>query len=565
MNFTSSEIVTFLIIISLMLFVARGLGELLRLIKQPIIIGEIIAGILLGPTLLGTLAPEMYNKLFVSSSNISTALQGITTLAVIMLMLVSGLEVNLNVVLRQGKVASITSLMGVVFPFVLGFGFAYLFPESLGIMNINDRLVFSLFIGTALSITALPVVARTLMDLNLFKSEIGFIIIASAMFNDLIGWIIFSVLLGMVGAGSHGFSFTTTVILTFSFILIVIFVGRKLINRTLPFIQKRTAFPGGVLNLIFILGFLGAAFTEYIGIHAIFGAFIMGIAIGDSASLKEDTREIIHQFVTNIFAPLFFVSIGLRVNFIASFDLAIVSLFIILAFAGKVIGCSLGSYWGGLNKNDSLAVGFGMNSRGAMEIVLGILALQFGLIQEKVFVALVIMALITSISSAPLMSIFLSERKKINFRNLISSKNIYFSSALNKKEMILELAEKAASEFKLSKDEIFKSVWEREEFLPTGIANYLAIPHSKMNIKKPVVYIAVNKTGLDFSAMDNLPARVIVLLLTPKDNNELQLKLLAEIALAFKDNMAIEKLLESQTQNEFYSGLKLLAEKEKIS
>jgi len=217
MNFTSSEIVIFLLIIAMMLFLARGIGELLRLIRQPIIIGEIIAGILLGPTLLGSVAPELYNNLFVDSSNITAAMQGITTLAVVMLMLVSGLEVDLNVVLRQGKVASITSLMGIVFPFILGFSFAYLFPEALGIMNINDRLVFSLFIGTALSITALPVVARTLMDLNLFKSEIGFIIIASAMFNDLIGWIIFSVLLGMVGEGSHGFSFASTVILTFSF------------------------------------------------------------------------------------------------------------------------------------------------------------------------------------------------------------------------------------------------------------------------------------------------------------------------------------------------------------
>ncbi|RJP65678.1 MAG: cation:proton antiporter [Ignavibacteriales bacterium] len=563
MNFASSEIVIFLTVISLMLFLARGLGELLRLIKQPIIIGEIIAGILLGPTLFGSIAPETYNKLFISSANISTALNGITNLAVIMLMLVSGLEVNLNVVLRQGKVASITSLMGVIFPFLLGFGLAYMMPQRLGIAEVDNRLVFAIFVGTALSITALPVVARTLMDLNLFKSEIGFIIIASAMFNDLIGWIIFSVLLGMVGVGGHGFSFTTTIILTFSFIIFVLFIGRKLINRALPFIQKKTAFPGGVLNFILILGFLSAAFTEYIGIHAIFGAFIMGIAIGDSASLKESTREIMQQFVTNIFAPLFFVSIGLRVNFIANFDFEIVILFLVLAFTGKILGCSLGAYWGGMNKNESLAIGFGMNSRGAMEIVLGILALQFGLIQEKVFVALVIMALVTSITSAPFMNLFLSEKKKISFKNLISLKNIYFSFVTDKKEIINELAEKTASDIKLSKAEIFNAVWQREESIPTGIVNYLAIPHAKLNITKPVIYIAVTKVGIDFSSLDDLPARVIVLLLTPKDNSELQLKLLAEIARTFEQKTEVEKMLECKTVNEFYTALKGLTEREK--
>ncbi len=564
MNLTSSEIVIFFIVISLMLLVARGLGELLRLIKQPIIIGEIIAGILLGPTFFGAIAPETFSKLFVDSPNVSVVLKGITSLAVVMLMLVSGLEVDLNVILRQGKVASITSLLGILFPFILGFGLAFLQPELLGIAGEENHLVFAVFIGTALSITALPVVARTLMDLNLFKTEIGFIIIASAMFNDLIGWIIFSILLGMVGAGSHGFSFTTTIILTFIFITSLVFVGRKLINKAIPFIQKRTAFPGGMLNFIFILGFISAAFTEYIGIHAIFGAFIMGIAIGDSASIKESTREIIQQFVTNIFAPLFFVSIGLRINFIENFDIVIVSILLVLSFTGKLIGSTIGARLGGLKKYDSLIVGSGLISHGAMEIILGTLALQFGIIQERLFVSLVIMALITSISSAPLMSLFLNKRDIFNFGNLISLKNIYFSFVTDKKEIINELAEKAAFDFKLNKTEIFNAVWQREESIPTGIMNYLAIPHAKLNITKPVIYMAVTKVGIDFSALDNLPARVVVLLLTPKNNSELQLKLLAEIARAFEHKTDVEKLLECKTTNEFYTSLKGLTDKDKV-
>src|SRR6185295_3029506 len=140
-----------------------------------------------------------------------------------------------------------------------------------------------------------------------------------------------------------------------------------------PFIQTKLSWPGGVLAFALGLCFLCAAFTEAIGIHAILGSFIMGIALGDSVHLNERAREIIHQFVTNIFAPLFFVSIGLHVNFIENFNLQLVGLVFVIACFGKIIGAGLGSYMGGLDFKSSLAVGFGMNARGAMEIVLGTL------------------------------------------------------------------------------------------------------------------------------------------------------------------------------------------------
>jgi Kef-type K+ transport system membrane component KefB len=136
----------------------------------------------------------------------------------------------------------------------------------------------------------------------------------------------------------------------------------------------------------------------------------MGIAIGDSAHLREEAREIIHQFVTNIFAPLFFVSIGLQVNFIANFDFTIVIVILILAYICKVLGAGLGARIGGLSLNEALVVGFGMNARGAMEIILGTLALNAQLINSKVFVGLVIMALLTSLTSAPLMRRFLPKQ-----------------------------------------------------------------------------------------------------------------------------------------------------------
>ncbi|NMB80665.1 MAG: PTS transporter subunit EIIA [Ignavibacteria bacterium] len=560
MSLSPIDITIFLLSISVILFFARGFGELLRYFKQPIVIGEIIAGIILGPTVLGTLFPGTFNSLFNQSEVVVIALNGITLLGVVMLLLISGIEIDLSLVLRQSKAAAIISLLGIIFPFGIGFFSAYLFPQYLGLTNYNLRLVYALFVGTALSITALPVVARTLMDLQIFKSEIGYLIMAAAMFNDLIGWIIFSIVLGMIGQNpEHSISLSSLIIVILGFILFVLLFVRKFINFAIPFLQKRFTFPGGVLNFIFVLGFLGAAFTEYIGVHAIFGVFIVGIAIGDSVHLKEETREIIYQFVTNIFAPLFFVSIGLRINFIENFDLNLVIIFLVLAFAGKVIGCSIGAYLGGLNKNDSLVIGFGMNSRGAMEIVLGTLAYQYGLINEKVFVAIVIMALITSISSAPIMSYFLKKAKtKLRFDMLLKNETIIFTKATSKSEIINELCTNVANFYKLNFNTVYNEVIKREAVISTGLEKHLAIPHARIDIKEPIVSVAIQPKGIEWNSLDNLPAKFIVLLLTPVDKPEIQLKLLSDIAKKFNDVRIIEDIISSKDSREFISKVKQL-------
>lgn len=551
MPLSSENIIRFLLDISLMLFLAKIFAELFNKIGQPSIVGEIIAGIVLGPTIFGTLMPSAFSWLFPHNGDSKIALDGIVNLAVILLLLISGLEVDLSVVVKEGKTAFLTGIMGIIFPFILGFAAAYFFPTILGIKDEKMQMAFALFMGTALSISALPVIVKTLMDLDIFKSEIGHIIVSAAMFNDLIGWLIFSVILGMIGANNHGLSFNQTLIFIIAFTLIIILVVRKLINKILPLIQQKMKYPGGVINFILILGLLGATFTEYIGIHAIFGAFIMGIAVGDSVHLTENTKEIIQQFITNIFAPLFFVSIGLTVNFIDNFNFLIVGVILVFAFAGKVIGCSIGAKLAGINNNVSLAIGFGMNSRGAMEIILGILAYQYGLIHANVFVALVIMALITSVSSAPFMKYFLKNRD--NLQNILRPNLILFSSFNDKEEAIRSLINLISKSFKIDEKEIFNEVMQRESSLPTGIANFLAIPHARVNINNPIIAVAINDHGIDFNASDGKPSRIIFLLLVPQNKNDLQLKLLLEIVNKFKDKLQVEKLFLSSDPAEFLS------------
>ena len=395
------EVINLLLQLAAMLISARALAEIAQHLKQPAVVGEILAGIVLGPTILGTISPDAFEYLFQSNPPANLALDGIVQIAVILLLFIAGLEVELHLVWSQGKSALNISFMGLIVPFVLGFIFPYFFPTFFGLAD-GDKLLFSLFMGTAMSITALPVVVRILMDTDLFKTKMGMVIVAGAMVNDIIGWLIFSVILSFMGK-SGNLSLMSTIGITLLFTVFMLTVGKALLNRVLPWTNKKLAWPGGLLSLSMAFCFLLSAFTEWLGIHAIFGAFLFGVALGDSDHLSEKAKEIIHQFINNIFAPLFFVSIGLKINFFTNFDIWLVLVIIVISFAGKIIGSGFGAYRSGFPAKDAAAIGFGMNARGAMEIILGLIALENGLIDEKLFVALVVMALVTSMTSGPLM------------------------------------------------------------------------------------------------------------------------------------------------------------------
>jgi Kef-type K+ transport system membrane component KefB len=407
-----SELIHLMVQLCVMLAMGRVMAEVARKFKQPAVVGEILAGIILGPTILGTISLDSFHVLFPETGASAVILDGFTKVAVVMLLFIAGLEVDLHIVFQQGKQAISSSLFGLVIPFFLGFIIPYLFPTYFGDASSQDPLLFPLFMGTAMAISSLPVIVRILMDLKLFKTRIGMLVVASAMIDDLIGWMIFSIILGMIGRGGHiGIGYT--LLLTVGFTAFMLTFGRGLLNRVLPWINKKLAWPGGLLSLSLSLCFLAAAFTEYIGIHAVFGAFIIGIALGDSEHMSERAKEIVHQFINNIFAPLFFVAIGLKVNFVANFDLWLTVMILIIAFAGKVIGAVIGTRIGGFTIRESLAAGFGMNARGAMAIILGTVALENGLINEMVFVSIVIMALVTSMTSGPLMKMMLKDSTKI--------------------------------------------------------------------------------------------------------------------------------------------------------
>ncbi len=553
-SLSHSEITAMFLALGVLLASARVLGEAARRFNQPAVLGEILAGILLGPTVFGALAPEWSTFLFPQTGGGALALDGLMTLAITLFLLVAGLEVDLSSIWRQGKLAINVGVAGVLIPFAVGFGAAWLAPQLMGREAGADPLLFALFMATALSISALPVIAKTLMDLNLYRSDLGMLVVAAAVFNDLVGWIVFAIILGLLGTGPDpAMSIGQTIFLTLFFALFMLTVARWLINRALPWIHAHASWPGGVLGFALALALISAAFTEWIGIHAIFGAFLAGVALGDSRHLRERTRATIEQFVSFIFAPLFFAGIGLKVDFVAQFDLLLVVAVLVIATLGKVLGCGLAGRFSGLGRREAWALGFSLNARGAMEIILGLLALKYGLIGERLFVALVVMALVTSLMSGPLLQKVLRLKKPRRFTDFLSARTfVNHLQARSRQESIAELAKAAAEVAGLDASEVVDGVMIREEMMATGIGHGLAVPHARMRgLERPVVAIGLSAAGIDFDAPDGLPARLIFLLLTPVHDDGAHLELLADIATVFKGEEVRGRIGQVTTFTEF--------------
>jgi len=398
---SSEEVLNFLIIVSVILITARLLGEICRKYKQPAVIGEILAGIILGPSLFGTIFPGTFNAVFIAQPRSYAAFDGLANMGIILLMFIAGFEVDLKQIRKQGKQAASISIMGLIFPFALGFATVYFFYDSIFSVPSLNKSIPAMFFGTALSITALSVIAKILLDMDMLRSKLGNLILTAAMINDFLGWILFSIIIQLMRTGKEDGSFSSvTMVLIYTVVLLT--VGRWIVDKILM-VAKRFLSIGVMITLAVCLCLLSAVFTEYLGVRSIFGAFLMGVAIGDSKHFPERLQQILHQFVVNIIAPLFFASIGLRVNFVANFNIEIIAIILLIACLAKIIGSGIGARLSGLSRNESYIIAFGMNSRGSQEIVLGALALQAKIIDEPVFVGLIIMTVVTILMAGPLM------------------------------------------------------------------------------------------------------------------------------------------------------------------
>jgi len=416
--------------------------------------------------------------------------------------------------------------------------------------------LFAVFFGTALAVSALPVIAKVLLDLDLFRTDFGMLVLVAATVNNLLAWLIFAVVLGG-RAGGHSITYTTA--LTVGFVALTLTLGRWAADRTMPWVQAHLAWPGGILGFLVLTSLVGAAATEAIGVHAIFGAFLVGIALGDSHHLRERTRQIVHDFVEGVLAPVFVAAIGLEVNFVTKFHPWLVLRILVVGTAVKVLGCGLAARLAGTRGAEAWAVGWAMNARGELGIVLGLLAWQAGVIHEQLFVALVTLAVVTSALAGPVLKRLLRRGQAWSLASLLDGRLCLIDlAASDSAAAIRRLSAVAAERATLSLEWVAEAVLRREATMGTGIGHGVAVPHARLvNLKAPLVVAGLSRQGLGFDAPDAEPVRLVFLVLTPQDDAGAQVQILRSIARLVRDPQVRREALSARTPTALLAALRI--------
>jgi Kef-type K+ transport system membrane component KefB/nucleotide-binding universal stress UspA family protein len=380
---------------AVLLLAARMGAELCRRMALPAVLGELTAGIVLGPSVLGNLAPELFTRLFPPNPAQFLLLDAVGTLGMVLLLLLTGLETDLRLLRNLGRAALIASTMGMLFPFATGFGMGLFLPDAY-LAQPDRRILFSLFLATAMAISAMPVIAKILHDLDLTRRNIGVVILSAGVVDDTAGWLVLSVIAGLASHGQVRLGqLLFTLLLTLGFVALAGFViypaSRRLIAMT-----RRFRTPDSDLVVLIVVTLLCGAATEWIGIHAIFGAFIAGTIFKQVRELNRDAVHRLESFVYAILAPVFFATVGLKVNLQSLDSGKVLALVLTIACLGKLIGCTVGSLWGGLRFWESLSIAVAMNARGAMELVVATIGLTMGILNQQMFSIIVMVAIVTT-------------------------------------------------------------------------------------------------------------------------------------------------------------------------
>jgi Kef-type K+ transport system membrane component KefB/nucleotide-binding universal stress UspA family protein len=388
----------FLLLIQLALLVtmARIGAELAKRIGLPAVVGEMTGGIALGPTVLGHYFPAAFAAIFPPNAEQFHLLDAFGTVGMTLLLLLTGLETDLRLLRNLGRAAFIASVMGMVLPFGLGFGLGYVTPAAY-LTNPHHRILFSLFLATAMSISAMPVIAKILIDLDLTKRNIGLVILSAGVVDDTVGWLILSLIAGAATRGVvHVAGLGLTVIYLIAFIAGAAFVLLPVLRVVVRVATERFKANDSDLVVVIAATFLCAALTEKIGVHPVFGAFVVGTVLHQVPRLRRETIARLESFTFGVLAPIFFGIVGLRVNL---WDLGggrMLALVITVACIGKLVGCSVGAYWGGLRFWEAASIAVAMNARGAMEIVVATIGLSLGILTPQMFSIIVMVAIVTS-------------------------------------------------------------------------------------------------------------------------------------------------------------------------
>jgi Kef-type K+ transport system membrane component KefB/mannitol/fructose-specific phosphotransferase system IIA component (Ntr-type) len=556
---TEEHLGLFLVQVLLLLGLARGLGEVLRRFGHPPLVGEIAIGLLLGPTVLGRAWPELQSAIFPADPIQQTMLSTVAWFGVLFLLLETGLEVDVSAAWRQRGPALRVGIIGVLVPLAFGFGLSLGLPERY-LADPSLRILFALFLGTTIAISAMVIIARVLQDLDLVKSDLGLVTLCGYAVNDILAWVILSVVLGLATpAGVHIPTVVLVVAFSVAFTAFSLSYGLRWVDRSIRFVsQQLPDQPGAVLTLVSCLGLAWGAATHSVGLTALLGFFLAGIMAGDSHALTERTRQILSQMVHSVFVPLYFAGIGLKYDFLREFDWFIVAFVTVVSIVAKFAGAWLGALGTSLSRSDRLSVGIAFIPSGVTGIVVADIALDHGILTTPVFVGIVVSAIVSSLLVGPMLSWSIRRREAVSILDYFVRPATVPDLAGKTQWVVIDELCQSLAEHGAIPDAVdcAAAVREREELLGTGTGHGAAIPHARLDtLTQPILVFGRSIGGVEWDAPDGLPVHLVFLLLTPTDEEGLQLQILAAIAHGLSDAEARAQLRRADTDAAVWAAL----------
>ena len=391
--------------IAVILMAARSAGRILRKMGQPQVIGEMAAGILLGPSLLGWLVPDFYAMLFPADSLV--ALNALSQVGIVLFMFVVGLELDPALVRERGHAAVLTSHASITAPFLLGALLAL--PLYASFAGPGVRFAhFALFMGAAMSVTAFPVLARILTERKLLGTRLGAVAITCAAIDDVTAWCILAAVAALVRSGADGLPLWATAVGTIAFTAFVLTIGRRLLARLADVYERRGHAGGDLIAFVIFVALAGAWITEWLGVHALFGAFVVGVAMPKHPPLMRALFDRLEELLVVLLVPLFFAFTGLRTRFglISGAEMWLTcGAIVLVAIAGKLGGSAIAARATGLTWREASAIGVLMNTRGLVELVFLNVGFELGVMTPALFAMMVLMALTTTFMTTPLLAL----------------------------------------------------------------------------------------------------------------------------------------------------------------
>jgi Kef-type K+ transport system membrane component KefB/nucleotide-binding universal stress UspA family protein len=392
--------------IVLLLVVGRTLGELMQRAGQPAIMGQLMAGILLGPSVLGAVLPHVQHAIFPRGSGQSIMIDAVSQLGILLLLLLTGMETDLALIGRLRRAAASVSIAGISVPFGCGVLLGGFMPEAM-LPQPGTRLITALFLGTALSISSVKIVAAVVRDMNFMRRTIGQLIVASAIVDDTVGWIIIAVIFGIALHGQVEFlPLGVSIVGTGLFLAASLTMGQWIVSAMIRWTNDHFISELPVITVILVIMGGMALITNQIGVHTVLGAFVAGILVGRSPILTEHVRDQLRGPIVALFMPVFFGVAGLSADLSVLRDpnlLLVAGVLILIASLGKFIGAFLGGALAGLSRGESLALGCGMNARGSTEVIVATIGLSMGALNQTLYTMIVTMAFVTTMVMPPML------------------------------------------------------------------------------------------------------------------------------------------------------------------